>query len=155
MPGASRKPGLSEKERAFVRAYTGPAKGVGTVAAKMAGYSHKGASVRAVELLARRSVRVEIQRLRAMAVQRAVATNEQIDLVLSGLLKHPDWKARAVAARELNKTRGRHSVKHMVEGTLTLEQAIAASRMEEPPIEGEIVKSLPALPEKAGNAGIE
>lgn len=139
---------LSERERAFCRAYFGKARGNGALSARLAGYSPKGADVRAAELLGRRRVQQELQRLRAMAVKAAVATNEEIDAVLTELLRHPDWRARVAAARELSRTRGRHSIKLRHEGTVTLEEAIAASRREKV-VEGTVVdsKALPAAAE--------
>lgn len=149
---------LSEQEAAFVRALMGEARGQRARAAILAGYAEKGAAVQANRLLNRAHVQAAIRRAQERRLKIAVATNDEIDAVLSGLLKHKSPVVRIMAARELNKTRGRHSTRHIVEGSLTLEQAIAESRREKV-VEGKVVeheanrKALSAGGGDAGSAG--
>lgn len=122
---------LSVKERRFIDAYLGSCRGNGTEAVLAAGYvqSRKAASITASRLLGKASIRQEVETRTVKREDRAIADAEERDKILSKLARRNiSAKDRIAAIKELNKCTGRHSMKHLVEGKLTLEQAIAASR---------------------------
>jgi phage terminase small subunit len=144
---------LNEQEAAFVRALLGEARGQRGRAAVLAGYSEKGAAVQANRLLNRVHVQQAIRRAQERRLKAAIATNDEIDATLSLLLRHKSPVVRVMAARELNKVRGRHSTRHIHEGSITLEDAVAASRREKV-VNGKVVDDgQKALPAGAGRDG--
>jgi hypothetical protein len=125
---------LTPKEQAFVLAYLGAAKGNGTQAVQLAGYAgnRKVLGVTATRMLAKPRIRGAIN-ARIEKVQRpAIASFEERDEILSGIMRNQnhDIYARVAAARELNKCHGRHSIK-MIHSTRTLEQILAESWKDE------------------------
>lgn len=121
---------LTLRQRRFIDAFVGSAHGNGTEAARIAGYNQtkNALGVTACRLLRKASVASVIQARATRATQASILTAEERDTRLSEIaLAHDD--AIAVAAiRELNKCSGRHSIKHVVDGKLTLEQIIMESR---------------------------
>lgn len=109
---------LSLREQRFILAYLGQANGNGTKAAILAGYARKGADVRAVELLGRRSVQQAIAAKVEKLEAKGIATAAEIDAVLTEALRDTKatWGDRVAAAKELNKVTGRHITR--VEGNL-------------------------------------
>jgi phage terminase small subunit len=143
-PGKTRKAGrraaasrpepetLDLRERLFTLAYVGPCKGNGTQAALEAGYgpSPAAAAVQATRLLSRAKVRQELERLLGKAERATIADATERDELLTRIMRAGavSVKERIRAIQELNRCSGRHSVKHLHEGKLTLEQALAESR---------------------------
>lgn len=127
--------GLTEKQRRFVEAYLGAAKGNGAEAARMAGYQGKDAhtySVVADRLLASAGIREMISAARSKTASAAIATAEEVQEFLTATMrgtecrspivtmagpvtdpktgeimtKPPDAKDRVKAAEVLSKIRG-------------------------------------------------
>lgn len=123
---------LSLKEQRFVDAFLGDAAGNATEAAVQAGYgtTRKSACVLAVRLLGKVSIGRAIAARTLGESKASILTADERDQLLSEMArkKTADAKVRIRAISELNKCTGRHSVKHLHEGRLTLEQAIGASR---------------------------
>jgi hypothetical protein len=137
----AKAPQLTEKEQRFVTAFMGPARGNITRAAQMAGYGRtKGsASVSGFKLLKKAKIAQAIQNVRKQQEQgtrHAILDAEARDRILSAIASSPaaDHHARIRAIAELNKCGGRHSIKHVIEGTVTLEQILAESRGAPPPL---------------------
>lgn len=131
--GKGKAPALSLKERRFVDAYLGSCAGNGTQAAKAAGYagSEKVLGIQAVRLLAKARIRAAVESRQARAEEKGILAAEERDRLLSRIalaveVKDPPTAISAV--KELNKCTGRHSIKHLHEGKLTLEQALERSR---------------------------
>ena len=122
-------PKLTEKQRLFIEALLGQAKGNATKAAKMAGVPAKSAAVMGARWLRK----VHIQRALTKRLQRREArtdiTNERIDneLALIGFSKVEASKDKTAALKELNKVRGRHSININLRDK-TYEQLLAESR---------------------------
>lgn len=123
---------LSLKEQRFVDAYLGSAGGNGTEAVLAAGYNQnrKVAAVTSAKLLRKASIRQEVDRRQNARTDAAIADADERDRVLTEILRKAGAPAlvRISAVKELNKCSGRHSMRHLHEGKLTLEQALAASR---------------------------
>lgn len=125
---------LTLKEQRFVDAYLGVARGNGTEAAALAGYGRTRISSRqlATRLLRKVHVQQAIATRTNRAQVRSILTADERDQLLSTIARRhadgldPTRAIRAIA--ELNKCTGRHSIKHMHEGTLTLEQVLGESR---------------------------
>lgn len=124
---------LSVKEQNFVAAFLGPAKGNATDAAVSAGYGNNRRSSKV--LGARLLTKVDIQRAVVQRTERkearAILDADRRDAMLSNIAirtEHRHPKEAISAIKELNKCTGRHSIKHMHEGRLTLEQVLAESR---------------------------
>jgi phage terminase small subunit len=79
--------GLSERERLFVDAYLGPAKGVGAAACKAAGYKgdSKVLTVQAGRMLSKAHIKLEIATRRAAMTRSAIATADEVAVRLSGI----------------------------------------------------------------------
>jgi phage terminase small subunit len=125
---------LTPKEQAFVVAYIGEAKGNGTMAVRLAGYrgNRNVLGVTAARMLSKPKIRGAID-TRTNAVQKpAIASFEERDEILSGIMRDGklDIYARVAAARELNKCHGRHSIK-MIHSTRTLEEILGESWKDE------------------------
>lgn len=121
--------GLSTRERLFITAYRGKAAGNGAKAAIIAGYAKGSAAVTASRLLTKANVRAELQaRIRA-SEQLEKADAEERDRILTALARDLSESSlnRIIAIKELNKVDGRHTVRHQIEGKVTLEHALTAS----------------------------
>ncbi len=124
---------LSEKEQAFVIAFLGKARGNATDAAKIAGYGkNRQTQATAGWKMLRK---VEIQQAVVARVERteraAILSADRRDEMLSAIavrLQVKNAKEAISAIKELNKCTGRHSIKHLHEGKLTLEQVLTQSR---------------------------
>lgn len=129
MPPSHRR-ALTLKERRFVDAYLGSAKGNGTEACRLAGYrgSRKVLGIQAGRMLAKAGVRAVIADRVARQTAHAILTADQRDARLSEIALLADHTVAVAAIRELNKCGGRHSIKHVIDGRLTLEQVIMESR---------------------------
>jgi phage terminase small subunit len=128
-----KKTELSLRERRFVDAFLGTCAGNGTRAAIVAGYSRNGADVQAVRLLGKARVRNVIEARTARASAASIATADERDRLLTSIMRMStaELHARIRAISELNKCTGRHSMRHTIEGKLTLEQALGESRAAE------------------------
>jgi len=125
---------LDLRAQRFVDAYLGSAAGNGTAAAKAAGYKGNAATlaVQSTRMLKNAKVRKAIDDRQERRTGKAILTADERDIMLSDIAKLT-WGSsdKAVAIRaiaELNKCTGRHSIKHVLDGKLTLEQALTASR---------------------------
>jgi phage terminase small subunit len=124
---------LSVREQRFVDAYLGSARANATQAALAAGYTQNYGSARTLgaRLLARVHIRNAVDARVARETNAAILNAEERDVLLSSIARGElgaDTPERIRAIAELNKCTGRHSVKHLVEGKLTLEEAIHRSR---------------------------
>lgn len=123
---------LTEKERRFVNAYLGPAKGNATKAVILAGYnvSVDSSTVYGSKLLRKVHVRAAIDERVQKEDRAAILSAEERDKLLAGIAKNEleDSAVRVRAVSELNKCDGRHSMRHVHEGKLTLEQVLGQSR---------------------------
>lgn len=124
---------LTEKERRFVEAFMGKAVGNGTRAVLLAGYTKNRRS--AGTLANRLLKKVEVQRAIAGRVQKreqtSILTAQERDEMLSRIARREEEVkpfAAQKAVAELNKCEGRHSMKLIHAGKLTLEQAIEKAR---------------------------
>lgn len=121
---------LTVRERAFVTAYLGPARGNGKQAALLAGYAPKNAAIQASQLLTRLNVRNALEKALEKVERAAIADAVERDELLTGILRNPflESKTRMRAIAELNKVEGRHIARHKIEGKLTLEVSLGLSR---------------------------
>lgn len=124
---------LTAKEQAFVDGFLGASAGNATDAAARAGYGKNRNSSR--QLAHRLLTKVHIQRAIATrtdrVTKRSILTADERDELLSDIArgaKLESTKERIRAISELNKVTGRHSVKLLHEGKVTLEQVLAESR---------------------------
>lgn len=126
----SKKKPLTGKEKAFVDAYLGRARANGTTAAILAGYAKKSAAVTASRLLRKANIRAVIELREDRRAETSILTSDQRDELLSDVARdlEQDTRERISAIKELNKVTGRHILKHQVEGRVTLEQILGASR---------------------------
>lgn len=120
---------LNARERSFVTAYRGKAAGNGARAAVLAGYARGSAKVTASRLLTRANVQAEL-RTRILASERLEkADADERDRILTGFARdaktHKDVRISAI--KELNKVDGRHTMRHQIEGKVTIEHALTAS----------------------------
>lgn len=120
---------LTEKERRFVEAFLGKCAGNATQAVLAAGYqqNRNAAAVTGSQLLRKPNVQVELSRRLTKREEKTDITNAEIDAVFikMGLDEKRDDVVRQSALKELNKCRGRHSIKVSVEGRVTIEDAMA------------------------------
>lgn len=123
---------LTEKQRRFVEAYTGPAKGNATAAARMAGYSgdDRALAVRGAETVRNRKVVDAIAALTASLRQAAIMTAEERQTWLTRVVQGevPDvvmvdgvpmeaparLKERLTASEQLSKMQGSYIEKREV-----------------------------------------
>ena len=126
---------LNVREAAFVLHFRGRARGNATKAALLAGYARGSARVTASRLLTKANIRAALAALAEKAEQQGKAHAEERDLICSTLARDPRAPAetRLAAIKELNKVDGRHTHRHQIEGKVTLEQALAASRAGDEP----------------------
>jgi len=125
---------LDLRAQRFVDAYLGSAAGNGTAAARAAGYKGTAATlaVQSTRLLKNAKVRKAIDARQERRTGKAILSADERDQMLTDIAKLT-WSSsdkmiaiRAIA--ELNKCSGRHSIKHVLDGRLTLEQALTQSR---------------------------
>lgn len=85
-PTPTDKP-LSERERRFVDAFVGPAKGVGAAACKAAGYkgNQRVRTTQAGRMLSKAGVKLAIAARRAEITKSAILTAEEVAVRLSGI----------------------------------------------------------------------
>jgi phage terminase small subunit len=123
---------LSERERRFVSAFTGPAHGNGTKAAILAGYSARTARVQASQLLTRLNIRAAIQERADQADRKAIASARERDVFLTEVLRDEGLpiEDRIRAAIEMNRCAGRHAARHRPAGQKTLEALWAFEKSE-------------------------
>ena len=131
---AKKQETLSAKEARFVDAFLGSCNGNATEACLAAGYSRNRKSAAEIGSRLLRKVKIA-QAVKARTTQErksSILTAERRDELLSIIA---EGKAPALvrisAIKELNKCTGRHSMRHLHEGKLTLEQALAASRRQQ------------------------
>jgi phage terminase small subunit len=120
------------RERRFVDAYLGAARGNATKAARIAGYAG-GSEVLKVQgsrLLTRANVRRAIDEHLARDGRAEILKADERDILLSQIARSASVPIheRIRAISELNKCSGRHSVRHLQSGRITLEEALEASR---------------------------
>jgi len=132
MPTRGKK-NLSPLEARFVRHYALGKPGIagnGKKAALSAGYAAGSAAVTASRLLTRANVLAAVEEARKSLDLAAIADAQEIDTRMTSILRDTDEPAfiRVQAAKELNKVMGRHSIKHLHTGKLTLEQALAMTK---------------------------
>lgn len=121
---------LNERERRFVDAFLGKCAGNATQAYIAAGYAKTGADGAASRLLGKVSIQRAIAGRVKVLESRGILNAEQRDTILSDIARaqYQDVHARIRAISELNKSTGRHSMKFLHEGKLTLEQVLQQSR---------------------------
>lgn len=123
---------LTLKEQRFVDLFLGETRGNATEAALQAGYgtNRKSASTLSARLLGKVWIQRAIATRTRQETKVSIAQADERDTILTEIARKASsgTKERISAIKELNKCSGRHSIKHMHEGKLTLEQAIAASR---------------------------
>ena len=124
---------LSVREQRFVDAYLGSARANATQAVLTAGYTRNYGSALTLgaRLLAKVHIRQAVHARAARETETAILNAEQRDALLSSIARGElgaDTRERIRAISELNRCSGRHAVKHLHGGRLTLEQAIAQSR---------------------------
>ncbi len=104
---------LTEKQRRFVEAYTGPAMGNATEAARMAGYADPDAN--AHRLISHDGIRREIEKARAPTTHRAILTREERQEILSELGRGAEKESDRIRAVEvLGKMQGDFIERHEV-----------------------------------------
>lgn len=127
-----RKRHLNPRERRFMDAYLGGARGNATKAARLAGYagSTDVLKVQGSRLLTKANVRAAIDRRLARDARPTVLAADERDILLSEIARSAAVpiaeRIRAIA--ELNKCTGRHSVHNLRPARITLEEALEASR---------------------------
>lgn len=123
-------PRLSERERRFVDAFMGPAKGNASKAATLAGYSAKASRQISSRLLTKANIQGAIAARAQKREAKTIADATERDTILSTIARQPDTDvhARIGAIKELNKCSGRHSIKHVLDVTEKVSDIIANSR---------------------------
>lgn len=122
---------LTLKEQTFINNFFGKCRGNASRAAFEAGYGStiKSASVLSARLLGKVSVQKAIEKRLAARENESIMDADERDAVLSAIARSErKVMARIRAISELNKCTGRHSMKHLHSGKITLEQAMEASR---------------------------
>jgi phage terminase small subunit len=126
------RPGVTERERRFVGAFLGVAGGNATAAALTAGLTlnRKSAAELGSRLLRKRKIQEAIASRVARREAKGIADADERDTLLSMFARDAfaEVRDRIKAIAELNKCTGRHSIKHVLEGKLTLEQVLTQSR---------------------------
>lgn len=123
---------MTLKQQRFVEAYLGTARGNATQAARRAGYEGTAEvlKVQGSRLLTNANVRRAIEASLRRESRREVLAADERDVLLSNFARTTSLRAqdRIRAISELNKCTGRHSIRHMQAGRITLEQALERSR---------------------------
>jgi phage terminase small subunit len=119
--------GLTEKQRRFVEAYAGPAKGNATEAARLAGYRGNDVTLAAVgsENLRKPPIAAALAELAARTRKSAIADVEECKSILSTIARNDlaEDKDRVAAIDKLLKSHGAYLEKRVVENvgaTVTL-----------------------------------
>lgn len=130
MASGREKKKLTDKERVFVEAYCGVAKGNATEAARIAGYGRTPKSTvnLASRLLAKVGIRKAIEAFQAKREQKAIAGADERDEILTTIARNGKPIEKIKAINELNKVTGRHSARVIHEGKMTLEEILSSSR---------------------------
>lgn len=119
---------LSLKERRFINAYMGTARGNGVAAAREAGYKGNPnvLHVQASRLLRKPTVKAELESRVERRDAQAILDADARDALLSkfALKSGARLQDRISAVKELNKVSGRHSITLHHKGKLTLEEAL-------------------------------
>lgn len=121
---------LSPKQRAFVVAFLGKARGNATQAAILAGYSQRTAKQQGSRLLTNVDVRAALDHQVETRERAAIATADECDAFLTQVMRGEVWcdiDDRIKAAQELNRVKGRHTQTVEHKGKVTLEQLVAMS----------------------------
>lgn len=92
--------------------------------------SYSTAKTEGPRILSKPEIQAALTQRIERAERQAIADADERDTVLTMVLRNPGYsvKERIRAITELNKCSGRHSMKHVHEGRLTLEQALQQSR---------------------------
>lgn len=126
------KPHLNPRERRFMDAYLGAARGNATKAARIAGYtgSAEVLKVQGSRLLTKANVRRAMDEHLARDSRADVLAADERDILLSQIARSTSVPVheRIRAISELNKCTGRHSIRHLQPRRMTLEEAMEASR---------------------------
>jgi len=131
MPHKPKSKKLTLKEQRFVDAYLGECHGNGTLSAARAGYVQTYDALRttAKRLLTKAHIQAAIKARTETERKASIISADRRDEILSEIAEESEFiLAKISAIKELNKCSGRHSIKHLHEGKLTLEQALEASR---------------------------
>ncbi len=123
---------LTLKEQRFVDAYLGVSKGNVTDAAFRAGYGSTRPSAETLgsRLLGKVGIQQAIYKRVTREQEASIQTAKERDELLSAIARKTTEEThnRIKAMQELNRVTGRHSLKHVVEGHMTLADIIAGSR---------------------------
>jgi phage terminase small subunit len=120
---------VNAREKAFINAYCGKCLGNASASAIAAGYSKKTSRQQGARLLTKANIKAAIAKRQDRAEQSAIADADERDRILSEIARGPGKPIEQILAiKELNKCAGRHSSTVNVNGRLTLEDALAASR---------------------------
>lgn len=119
---------LSLKETRFVDEFLGGANGNATEAAVRAGYTGNRNSARVIgtRLLAKAAIGEAIAARVKQQQKATIAEADERDEILTKIARkeNEDALTRISAVKELNKCSGRHSIKHLHSGKLTLEEVL-------------------------------
>lgn len=121
---------LSERERRFVEAFMGPAKGNATKAARLAGCPAKGASTQGWRMLRNVEVGKAIAARRTKETEQAIMAADARDRMASAIAAANHGIDPFVALKALdmlNKVEGRYSSELRLKGKLGLEASIDAT----------------------------
>lgn len=99
---------LTEKERRFVDAYLGEARGNGTEAARLAGYSTKNLRHQASRLLTKANIAEAVAERQAAERDESIATARELDAAMTSIVRTGKNFDRIKATSELNRVMGRH-----------------------------------------------
>lgn len=114
---------LTSKQQRFVDAFTGPALGNATEAARMAGYrgGERACSARGAECLANELVKAAIEERTAAVRSEAVMSSYERQVWLTKVMRgetdgdsKPGWRERLSACDQLNKMQGSYTEKREI-----------------------------------------
>jgi phage terminase small subunit len=121
---------MTERERLFVDAYMGEAKGNAAKAATIAGYSEKGSRQRGSELLTKRNIQDAIDAKRLTLEKASIADAAERRELLTAHARNVKSPVPAIKAIDvLNRMDGLYIEKHDHSGNLTVEHSGAAERL--------------------------
>lgn len=114
MPARRQGQPLTTRERAFVTALLGPARGNATQAAILAGYSSKTAGVQGSQLLNRLNIQNAVDKGLERVARSSIADKVERDELATGIMRNPflSPKERLRAMDTLNKVDGRYVKRH-------------------------------------------
>ena len=121
---------LNERQRRFVVAFIGWARGNATKAAIFAGYSERTARVQASQLLSKLNIQAAIEERGRRGDLKGIAHANERDVILTRIARndHLPSAERIRAIVEMNKCEGRHITRRQLYRGITLEEALGASR---------------------------